>query len=281
MSVRLQGFSDDAEKDNEPGLTERALWSIIRNLKTVQVLSILVVPIGLFSAGYAIGQWVSSASHEREISGLDYTLRQAIMKKDETISVLETALQESKNNTETARQIASNADSADHAYRIKAEFLNRYLSYLKESAENNLAMRELFADHVCALSRDTQSDIFSLFNEKVTFQQVLRGGNLSPAELDALAAVGIDRRTIDEYRQLNQRRSQIDPRTRPTTPGFLGAVDRSRDTQFRRLQQLESSIIDALAKGVTIMSIVFFDGDTRHIPHPVADDVRRRPDCLP
>src|SRR5690606_29015794 len=130
-----------------------------------------------------------------------------------------------------------------------AEFLHRYLSYLEDSDISG-AMRKLFADHICALWRETQRDIFAVDSRRITLQEVSRGISLSPSVFEALAAVGIDKQMVDEYLHLNRRRSQIEPRATPV----------SRNAEFRRLQELEQRIGGTLRKGVSTKSVTFFDG---------------------
>lgn len=266
------GNNPKSEKIDGPA--DVPFWSIVKSLTTGQFYGIILVLVGLFGAGYAIGQWASSAGHERELADKDGTHRIAVAAKDQiiternnTISDLEDEIEAARRNGEEALQVASAADRLARAFRAKAEFLHRYLSYL-EDPDPSGTMRKLLTDHVCVLWRETQRDILTIDSDRITFQQVSRGSNLSPEAIEALASAGIDQRIVQEYLQLNRQRSQIEPRA-GTSPG----------SSFRRLQQLEQRIGKAIQKGVTTKTVTFFDDSRYFIPKPVADDVHRRPDC--
>jgi len=273
-----QNSDDQAKKQTGPA--DLPFWSIVRSLTTGQFYGIILVILGLFGAGYAIGEWSSSASHERELADNEEAHRQVIAAKDQTISQrdnrissLEADLEAANANSEEALQVASGADRTARAFRAKAEFLDRYLSYLQDPIPSG-TMQKLFADHVCVLWRETQRDILYVNSDPITFQEVTRGTNLSPAVLEALSTAGIDQRMIDEYLQLNRMRSQIEPRATPSS-----IFDPSNDAAFRRLQQLEQRIGGALEKRVSTKTITFFDGSRYVIPQPVADEVHLRADC--
>jgi len=238
---------------------------IIRGLNTGQVYAILLFAIGIFGAGFGFGERLSSAKYDRELSDKSANYEHQLDEAKQQLT-------EAKQAREGAVNFAAITHHESRAYKAKAEFLNRFLSYLQDNTPGG-AMEKLFVDHVCVLWRQTQRDIFSIESNTLTLQDLARDRPLSPAAIAALAAFGIDNSEINEYRELVGRRSLIEPQA--------NRFPLSQTADFQRLQNLESQFQGRVEKGVTTKTVRFFDGSSYDIPQPIATQVHFRADCKP
>jgi len=273
----------ETEQPDQSDPTNLRVGEIFRSLTTSQLWGVASALVALFIAGYAIGQWSSSTSHQREMATLEEAHRQELVGKENTVSVRDTTistlkddLAKEKINTTNALDVASAADQSAQRFEAKSEFLHRYVSYL-EAPDSN--MRRLFSSHVCVLWREAQRDILTRKSDEFTLQEVSRG-RLTSLAVEALAERGVSREMVRKYAQLNRDRADIQRRVRKgTRVGPLRRADRRAEAQLRELQGLDKSIGNALGGGLTTKTVTFFDGTTYQIPQEIADDVHQRTDC--
>jgi hypothetical protein len=175
---------------------------------------------------------------------------------------------------ENAKQLTDTQNYQTQHFRLKADFLHRYYSYVV--SKENPAELKLFADVVCVLWKRSQEARLNIRPESifVTPLSVRRG--LDQAAKDELSRHGINHDAIAQ--QLRDIDAQLQRVSRAPRVGPFSSPEAERvrrETQSRELQ------IASELRSATPRKIVTFSDVPYEVPQPVADVVHMRADCAP
>ena len=235
------------------------MWigQLVASMRPAHLWAVLGAIAAIAGGAFYLGELKEQTSSQAELN-----------KKDQKLAVLQSNL--STQTEKTAGVEASLKEAADliNAQRrhqkmleMKAEFLNRYVSYY--SARGTQATK-LFADFVCVLWRNAQENRLSMDLGGMEIKPDRIGRQMLPQLLQILANMGFD---PNEIMDLPPPRVSRNPNAPP-----------NRTVQEAALAERAAA---SLAKAQLTKTITFFDGTAYRLPDRVAMEVHLREDCAP
>ena len=269
---------------NKPKIKDASTISfsqLVASLTTVQLVAIIAAIVAILGGAFSFGMLIQGSrddstlnGKDREIANGNTSLAAANLASAQTVGDLRRVV-------ETLKATADQALTERDLLEGKAEFLNRYLSYLEDPNPTGIS-RKLFSDLVCALWKDSQKRRVRIERKPVEVSQFDIRRGLDPDTERLLLTNGVPADLIERVKHPEAFANQSSPSVQRDT-GLLARVNPTATPRVNPTVNPQSVADNAMAtvskvsSGITVIkTVTFFDGTAYQVPQLIAVEVSLR-----
>jgi outer membrane murein-binding lipoprotein Lpp len=215
-----------------------SLLELLRSLTVAQTWSAAVTVVSVLTGAFLLGGLVQSVRDDSKIT--------EISAENRTL----------KSGIETLSSALKTAQDAQELLKGKAEFQNRYLTYL--IAPSSAVSDKLFVDFVCGLWKQSQKHRIQTERRRLEFTIADLQQGLSPDMRELLLKHGVSPQILDRIQA-----------------GLIG------QQQIPSLERDLNNINKTLNGIVVVKTVTFFDGTKYTVPDEIALAVHMKAECAP
>lgn len=251
--------------------SDHTVRDLLRSLTLSQAWAIGAAVVALLGGTFGLGAFIQSSRDDGKVNELTAKQATANLEKDHTIADLETKNSDLKRTIDTLKGALESALNQKESLDGKAEFLNRYLSYVQGP---NGVSKKLLVDVVCLMWKETQKRRIQIDRQpvEISVDKINRGLDQDTQRL--LSKSGVSPETIERIRQPEAfvvGRFAVSPSVVKVDPTqVLRVRDEAVTTLQRQIQDVK-----------VIKIITFFDGSRYQMPDEIAVAVHTKPECAP
>jgi hypothetical protein len=284
VQQRLVGASPPASASSaEIKPTDKPLRELFHSLSTGQAWSIGAACVAVICGSFLLGGVLQSGRDDTAINAKDQQITSLKsesatnkLASDQQIASLNTRVRDQDRAiTEVTKNLTGALNEKD-IYAQKAEFLNRYLSYVQG---HDSVAKTLLVNVVCLMWKESEKKRVSILRgpPNITAEQIRSGLD---SETEALLfSNNIPRDLIDRIRT-PERFVQSSSSTSRVNVLRQAQVFPGQDAQ--EVRQIAGATVEKYVSTIRIIKIITFpDGSQYQMPDEIALAVHTKPECAP